>query len=147
MPCTRRRACGEDGDTLLEILVAVSVMSIAFTALIGGLAAAIRLSAVHRGSANANVVLVSAAESVKSQTYVPCPDVSTSSYVPSQNVTLPSGWSSSNLVVTAVKRWNGSVFATTCPATDGGLQLVTITATSPDGKSTDSVDVVKRPQI
>jgi len=62
---------------------------------------------------------------------------------PKSGVTLPSGWSSSNVTVTSVKGWTGSGFGT-CPGTDQGLELVTIQATSPDSMATETVDVVKR---
>ena len=139
-----QRLRGESGDTLVEVLMAVVIMGIAFVGLLAGLGTAIRLSATHRGQSSADVVLVSAAESVKSQTYVPCPGLTTSSYNPTLGVTLPSGWSSSNVAITSVKGWNGSAFAT-CPATDAKLELITIRATSPDNQaSVEQVDVVKR---
>ena len=137
------RARSERGDTLIEVLIAITVVGISSTALLAGLATAINLSATHRGQADADVVLVSAADSVKNQTYVACPGVSTSSYNPTLGVSLPSGWSSSNLTISSVKGWNGTGFVS-CPAIDAKLQLVTITATTPDGRSTESVDVVKR---
>ena len=139
-----RRARGERGDTLIEVLITISIMGIAFTGLLAGLATAIRLSGIHRGQANAAVVLVSAADSVKNQSYVACPSVTTSSYNPTSGVTLPSGWSSSNVTILSVKPWNGSAFQASCPATDQGLQLITSKATSPDSSSSEQVDLVKR---
>ena len=124
--------------------MAIAIGGIAVTGLLAGLGTAINLSATHRGQANADTVLVSAADSVKSQTYVACPSVSTSSYNPTQNVNLPSGWSPSNVTITQVRKWNGSSFQTSCPASDGKLQLITIQAATPDGRSTETVDVVKR---
>ena len=121
----------------------ITILGIAFAGILAGLGTAINLSATHRGQADADVVLVSAADSVKSQTYVPCPGVTTSSYDPSQGVSLPAGWSASNLTITSVKGWNGSAFGA-CPGSDGGLQLVTIVATTPDGRSSEQIDVVKR---
>jgi Tfp pilus assembly protein PilV len=139
-----RRLHGEGGDTLVEVLMAVVVVGIAFVGILMGLGTSIRLSGTHRGQSSADVVLVSAADSVKSQTYVPCPGVTTSSYNPTSGVTLPSGWSASNVTITAVKGWNGSTFGT-CPATDQDLQLITIRAMSPDNQaSVETIDVVKR---
>ena len=124
--------------------MAIAIVGIAFVGILSGLGTAIRLGGTQRGQANAGVVLVSAADSVKAQTYVACPGVTTSSYNPALNVSLPSGWSSSNLTIVSVKGWNGTAFVT-CPSTDGKLQLVTIRATSPDNQaSVEQVDLVKR---
>lgn len=135
----------ERGDTLVEVIMTVVIVGIAFTGILAGLGTAINLSGTHRGQANADVVLVSAADSVKAQGYVPCPGVTASTYYSPmlEGVTLPSGWSASNLAITAVKGWNGSAFVS-CPSSDGGLQRVTITATTPDNRSIETVDVVKR---
>jgi len=133
----------EGGESLVEFLVAVAIMGIAVVAIISALGTAIRFSSLHSSQAYADNVLVSAADSVRSQSYVACPGVSTSSYSPSQNVTFPSGWSASNVAVTAVTGWNGSSFAA-CSSTDKKLELVTVTATSPFDGSASSIDVVKR---
>jgi type II secretory pathway pseudopilin PulG len=57
---------------LIELLVAISILGICSTALLAGLATVIQTSATHRDSADANVVLVSAAESVKDAEFAPC---------------------------------------------------------------------------
>ena len=138
----RRRVACQRGESLVELLITITIVGIAFTGILAGLATAINLSGRHRGQANADVVLVSAAESVKNQAYTQC--ASTSSYNPTSGVTLPSGWSASHLSITSVRKWNGTSFVTTCPSTDQGLQLITITANTPDGNSTESVEIVKR---
>jgi Tfp pilus assembly protein PilE len=138
------RVTSERGDTLVEILIAVAILGIAFAGILAGLATAISLSGRQRGQANADIVLVSSADSVKNQAYVSCPTVSVSSYSATSGVTLPAGWAVSNLTITALKSWNGTAWSTTCPATDKNVQLVTITASAPDGKSSESVEVVKR---
>ena len=136
----------ERGDTLVEVLMTIVILAVAFVGILSGLATAIRLSGIHRGQANADVVLTSAAESVKNQTYIPCPAVILTSYSPTSGVTLPTGWAASNVTVTSVQKWNGTSFQASCPSTDQGLELVTITATTPDGKSSETVDVIKRVQ-
>ena len=140
-----RRSEGERGDTLAEVLMTVVIVGIAFTGILAGLGTAINLSGIDRSDANLRTVIVSASESVKQQTYVPCPGATTSSYDPTSGVTLPSGWSASNVVVTQIYGWNGSAF-TSCSglSTDGKLQLIGIKAVSPDGRSTDGIEIVKR---
>jgi len=136
---------GERGDTLVEVMMTVAIVGIAFTGILAGLATAINLSGMDRSDANLRTVLVSATESVKQQTYVPCPGANNNSYNPTSGVTLPSGWSASNVVVTQIYGWNGSAF-TSCSglSTDGKLQLIGIKAVSPDGRSKDGIEIVKR---
>src|SRR5579862_6744942 len=104
-----RRAAGvERGETLVEILVTVAIMGLAFVGIFAGLTGSFTMSAAHRDSADGTNLLVSAADAVKAASYVPCPTLSTSSYNPTQGVSLPAGWSATNVAVTAVKGWNGS---------------------------------------
>lgn len=140
------RGGGERGETLVEILLTIAVVGIAVVGILGGIGTGISLSNRRVQQVRASAVLVSAADSVKVQahnSYVPCPTVTTSSYQPTQGVSLPTGWTSANVVITAVKGWNGSAFVS-CPATDSKLELVSIRATSPDGLVAESTDVVVR---
>ena len=132
-----RRCRGQAGETLVELLITVSILGIAVVAILAGLGTAVRLSGTHRAQANAETIVAAGAESVKKQSYVDC----ASTYSPTDGVTLPNGWS---LTVTSVKKWNGTSFVTSCPSPDQRLQLVTVRAASPSGQSIELVDVVKR---
>lgn len=139
------RAHGERGDTLVEVLMAVAILGIAFTGILAGLATAARLSGTHRGLANADVVLVSAADAVKATGYVACPGNPTSAYLTAaQGVTKPANWLNSAIAIPVpIQYWNNGAFQSTCPATDQALQLITIKVTAPNGAA-EQVDVVKR---
>jgi prepilin-type N-terminal cleavage/methylation domain-containing protein len=152
-----KRAPEERGETLVELLITVVIMGIAFTALLAGLGVAMSSGRFHRQQANADTVIVSVADSVKSQTlnpYIPCNQVKISTtprYNPTNGVTLPSagagaGWTSANVTVTAIKGWTGSAWATcTSSSVDNNLELVTIQVVTPgDPATTETVDVVKR---
>jgi len=133
MTAAARRGRGEEGVTLVEILVAVSILGIAVVTLTGGIGTAILGSDIHRKQATSETLVRSAAESMKAVTYSPCP----ASYpVPS----VPTGFSAA----TTVSYWNGTAFAGTCPTPDTGLQRISISISSSDGRATESVDILKR---
>ena len=143
----RRCVREQRGDTLVEILMTIVIIGIAFTGILAGLATSSRMSGIHKQQANADVVLTSAAESVKKQTYVACPLVALTSYSPTSGVTLPSGWSASNVTITSITKWNGTSFQASCPAVDQDLQIVTIQVVTPTNPSTtETIEVVKRDQ-
>lgn len=125
----------EDGATLVEILVAVVIMGVAFAAIIGGVTTSIMASDMHRKEATAETVLRSYAEAVKAAAYVTC----AASYSPA--FTPPAGYTAS---VTKVEYWNGSNdFDATCTL-DRGLQRLTLAADASDGKASETLQVVKR---
>ena len=142
------RATGELGETLVELLITVAILGISFVALLAGLATAIGSTATHRGQANADVVILSAADAVKSQTYAACTSTSTPSYNPTTGVAVPAGWSplSSYVTVTGVQGWNGTSWSPCSSlSADNKLQLVTVRVVTPGNPSTtETVDVVKR---
>jgi prepilin-type N-terminal cleavage/methylation domain-containing protein len=157
---------GEHGFSLIESVIAVAVLGIIVSAMVGGMATAIATSALNRQKASANAVMVSAAEVVKHLPYQDCqnPDYQNRDY--STAIPRPSGWS----ISIVVQYWDPSSdppFRSTCPSSsDGdnpgslfGMQLVTILVTVPGTaltrcplysgrdsipKSTSCIAVVKR---
>jgi hypothetical protein len=153
----------EGGETLLEIIVAVTVLGLAITALLGGLATAVFGSSLHRRQADVSVVMTSAVEWVKQQRYVAC--ATKSSYLdtfaypgytvgttPADGITIerPAGtpvWR----VTFAIRDWNGGEgFDARIPAVcqashEAGIrrQEITITVATADGKVFQSVPIVK----
>ena len=63
---------GEAGLTLVELLVTIAIMGIAFAVLVGGMGTAVLGSDLHRKQADAENILRSFAETVKSAEYVDC---------------------------------------------------------------------------
>ena len=127
------RPGSEAGATLIELLMAVVIMSIAFVIIIGGIAAAILGSDLQKQEAGADVALRTAAEKIS---YTAC--------APTYAADPVDGFT---LTVTNVSYWNPgtNAFEPTCPA-DTGLQLVELTATSTSGRapSPEKLQVVKR---
>jgi type II secretory pathway pseudopilin PulG len=146
----RANARTERGETLVEVLLSVAILSIAIATILAGLITAVMTSGEHRSQATANSVLISALEAVKDQARNPYVNCATT-YDPTAGVTLPAGWSA--VTITAVKYWSGTAFVASgaltspCPATpaaDKKLQLITVQVVSPDAKATEAADVVKR---
>lgn len=141
----RRR---DDGESLVEILVAVAILGIAFVSILTGIGTLVMGTDIHRKQSDAYVVLENAGEAVKadSNTFVRC--AVASDYASAlTGVTRPSGWSAP--VINSVAYWNGSTFGATCYDSTAApnlapLQLITIEAKSPDGRADVSIAIVKR---
>ena len=144
----RRTMRSDAGDTLLEVLLALLIVSLGVVALMGGLATSIAGSATHRGLSTLDNVLKSFAESAKYQIqlqgapnalYAPCALVSGQSYngttIDTSNVYMPSGYAVFFTPSSALY-WSssGPVDYGDCnPATQTGFQLLSVTATGPKG--------------
>jgi Tfp pilus assembly protein PilV len=136
------------GETLLELLVSVTIMGIAFVAIIAGIGTTLMATHIDRQAATAETVIRSYAERIEDTTdtaYVDC--ATTSSYSNPIGFSLPAaGWSAS---VTNVLAWQGDTpptFAAGCPSPDEGLQQLTLTVQSPAGnhQATKTLVIVKR---
>lgn len=139
-PCGRARSGGEAGVTLIEVVVSVFIMGVAFAVIVGGLGTAIVGSDLQRRQADADVALHSAAETIA---YDPCGTAAT--YTPP-----PSG-AAIEITVVRVGYWNGSDRYAEGPAPPGcaddpPLQLLELEATSSGGRLVSrTLQVVKRP--
>jgi Tfp pilus assembly protein PilV len=139
------------GETLIELLVTVSIMGIAFIGILAGIGVTFVASDSHRQAATAEGVLRNYAERIQDPTdvpYVTC--ATTSSYTTPIGFALPAaGWTAS---VTSALWWQGNTPPTflatlaTCPSSDKGLEQLTLTVKSPTGlhQATATVVIVKR---
>jgi prepilin-type N-terminal cleavage/methylation domain-containing protein len=135
----------EAGHTLIEVLMAVAILGIGVVAIVAGMGTSIIGTDHHRKQAQAHTVLLSAVDAVKSQTANPYQACATAgTYAASSGVALPATWSTGAIAVRSVTYWDGTGFAATCPSPDSKLQLVEVEVSSPDGRATESVAVVKR---
>ena len=130
------------GTTLIELLVTIAIMGIAFVGVVGGIGTAIIGADFQKRGATSGIVLTSAAERIAAETtpYVRCatpdkyqdPSVETSEYG----------------IGIEVLYWDGgSRFGTSCTvAEDRGVQLIRLTLTPPPGpraNEVETLDVVK----
>lgn len=143
---TRRGGPRDAGESLVELLVSISILGVAGSAILGGIGVASSNSALHRTQAVTQNLIRNWAESVSAAPYAACaspphfngtkPDLTAAQYT---------GYSAT---VSSVQYWNGAAFVASCPATDLGLQRVTLQVGAPRslgiGGFTQSLDVVVR---
>ncbi len=139
----------EDGVTLIELIMAVAIMAIAFVAILSAMATGIIVADIHKRQSTAETVLGGWAETLKSADYVPCPG-NEYDYATVMGAAPPTGYTAQPPVVAW---WDGtssdpSVYvdpkppAGTC-GSDTGLEQVTLTITSARGV-TKTTSILKR---
>jgi len=148
------------GDTLVELLVTVVLMSIAIVAIIGGIAQAVELSGLHRNQTDVSAALVSASEYLKAQPYAPCCSVTSGCASAPAATTLTDDLAALTNVPNAFGLTNGQVESdvanpvvyqvtdtngTDCGTlpTDPGIEMVWLQATSNSGKVTQTMYLIK----
>ena len=133
-PARPRRS--EAGTTLVEVLITVMILGVAFVALLGGFGTSIVSSDVHRRQAVAETLVRRYAESVKADRCWPtCPGTYAAGFA------VPSGFEAPPATVVCYASDNVAVVP--CPA--AGIQRVTVRVRTTDGRVDTSVDLVKRP--
>ena len=140
------------GDTLVEVLLALLIISLCVVALMTGLVTSISGSATHRSLSSIDTVLKSYAETITSQVelqttpaplFTQCAQVTSTTYNGSAVAYAPpAGFS---VAITGIEYWNTStnqfdnVSAATCSQANSpdqsGFQLLTLKATAPGGVS------------
>ena len=153
VPATGR---GERGETLIEVIIGVMLLSMVVVAAYAGMSTAVGATASQKTAARGQTLLRSAAEQLQNPelAYRPragCPGVATYS-IPA----LSTGQSGLTVAVTSVAFWTGAsatpvssksvAFSATCPASDAadkGLQQVVIRVSDSRGMI-DTVTILKR---
>src|SRR5258708_31238909 len=129
-----RRAREQRGETLLELLVTVSIMGTAFVGVLAGIGATFMATDSHRQEATAETVLRNYAERVKDPTgapYVGC--ATTAAYSSPTGFSVPgAGWTAA---VTTALIWQGDTPPpfTSTSSTGKGLHQRTRPAQPPAG--------------
>lgn len=147
----RREGPADAGLSFVEVLVSVVILGLAGVAVLGAAAASARGSALQRNHANAQSVTAAAADVVMGITPVTC-NVAAATYQAGARarvdaLALGGGWTGATVTVGVVREWNTALrrFDTGCVTTNPELvtpQLVPLTITSPDGRTTKQVEVV-----
>ena len=132
----------EAGETLLELVMAVTIMGIALVAIVGGLVTSILVSDTHRKQAAAGAFArdygAAIQNAVATGGYKPCDATGYAS-------TAVTGFDTTGYTksIKSVAYWNGSGWQGSC-GTDRGLQKVTVLVRSNDSRASEQLDVVLR---
>jgi type II secretory pathway pseudopilin PulG len=144
--------------SLVEILIAIAIVGIAFTGILGGMANVALGSRLHHERSEAQIVLSSAADILRSDdiAFGGCTATAAGYETPLRAAfpaaNLPTGWPSTVISVTSVRLWNGTAFVASngttqadCVNANGllDLQLVGVQVTTPDGRTSEATVVVK----
>lgn len=138
----------QSGMTMVEILVAVSILGIAVVGIVSSLSTASLASDYHRKQATGDTVMKSFAEVLQQRAqsfaYANCTTVAHYNAVPLSWTPEP-GYTAT---VTGVQYGHGPspwTFNGTCTS-DEGLQKLSLRVTSGDGRDTETLDIlVRRP--
>jgi type II secretory pathway pseudopilin PulG len=135
----------DQGETLVELIIAVMIMGIAVVAIVSGLGTSILMSDVHRKQATAATYVRDYAEAIENAVagggYTAC-------NAPSYAGTAVPGFDATkyqkSIVASSSKYWNGTSWQSACPAVDTGLQQVTLQVNSIDNRATETLAIVVR---
>lgn len=133
----------ERGETLLELLIGLTILSIALVAVIGGLLTSVLVSDIHRKQATAGAAVRDYAENIEKFVagtgYTAC--ASPATYAPGAvGFSAPSGYTASAVTV---RYWSGTAWVAS-PCTDLGLQQLTVQVASSDTRATEQLVLVLR---
>ncbi|MFD7156087.1 prepilin-type N-terminal cleavage/methylation domain-containing protein [Kribbella sp. NPDC059898] len=144
----------EQGESLLEVLIAVAIMGIAVVAIMAGLTTSILMSDIHRKQATAGEYARDYAEAIQSAlTSSSCTSPTPAAgcyrlcaagswYENPSGFSVPAGYGKSVVAGTS-RYWNGTAWQSAC-STDAGLQQLTVQVASADGRASERVVVVLR---
>ncbi|MEI7507057.1 MAG: type II secretion system protein [Actinomycetes bacterium] len=149
------------GSSLIEVVIAVALMGIVVSGVLGAMWSAIRMSSFSDDQAKVEAVLGSAADRLANYAYIPCPtNNSNGGYLPIiQAASGTVDWPTSSVTLTQMYFWNPSSTSTGTWLTTNGLsgtecnetaslttartlQRITFMVTSPSGYS-KTLEVVK----
>lgn len=161
----------DKGFTITEVIISIMLMGTVITVILTAIFSIIRVSSSSDNTARVEAMLTSAADRLAGWTYLSCPEANQEGYyVIVKAAASDVGWNGDQINIVDISFWDPQLNAAVgvdTPAADGGwvdtnslagttdceedvnlttsrtLQRVTIEATSPDGRITRSLQVVK----
>ena len=143
----RPRDRTDGGATLIEVLVALSILSIAGVAILAGLQLSVKTSDIHRKQSTGGAYVRSYAEAIEKHldttaNYQPC--AGANAYTPvAVGFVVPSGFTATHTAAEPLAG-NGTAASGGCPGADTGVQRITVTVRSNDSRATEVLTLVVR---
>lgn len=133
----RVRLASDGGTSLIEILIAVMLMGVAFVSILGGMSTSILGSSLHREHAVSETIVRSVAEAIKHAGYeTDCGDAGSSylAALATMDPPVPSGYQVRSVTVRpgAFDDGSGTWVSASCPAPDRSIQQVTVMVSTLD---------------
>lgn len=143
----------ERGDTLIEILVSITIIGIVVAALFNGLIETTMGSVTHRSLVNLDNLAQSYLETAEYDIqqaghFQTCSSADNyTNELTSLGWAVPSFYANYTVSVTRVEYWTtASGWVSTCPAGTTGIQQIDVTALAPDHSSVQLAGVVRDPK-
>lgn len=156
-----RKATTDEGSSLVETVIAVSLMGLVVAGVLGAMWSSVRLSRFSDDQAKVEAVLGSAADRLANYAYIPCPTLTgNGGYLPIVQAAAGTvDWPTTTVTVVSLRYWTPTSASEGTWADTNGLsgsqcnesaslttartlQLITISVTSPSGYS-KQLEVVK----
>lgn len=151
----------DEGSSLVETVIAVSLMGLVVAGVLGAMWSSVRLSRFSDDQAKVEAVLGSAADRLANYAYIPCPTLSgNGGYLPIVQAAAGTvDWPVSTVTLVSIRHWSPSSPSQGTWVTTNGLtgsecneaaslttartlQLITVSVTSPSGYN-KTLEVVK----
>lgn len=134
----------ESGETLVEVLVAVTIMGIAVVAIVSGIATSILMADIHRKQATAGVLVRNYGEAI--ETYVAAGNYDSSAspnYLPA-TVGFSSPSANFTPVVQSVQCWDDAAKTFVGCTSGSAVQRVSVRVSSADQRTSEALAVIVR---
>jgi type II secretory pathway pseudopilin PulG len=129
----RRRIPDEQGESLLEVMIAVAILGIAVVAIMAGMTTSILMSDIHRKQSTAGAYVHDFAEAVQRS-------VAAGNYLGCANA---AGYSSVTVPTFPGSGFNKSVVSSSCPF-GSDVQQLTLEVSSSDGRASERLGIFVR---
>jgi prepilin-type N-terminal cleavage/methylation domain-containing protein len=154
-----RTTGGDQGFSLLEILIGLTLLVLVAIAVLPAIRTATRVSSVSDTQAKTSAVLGNAVDRITNFGWLPCPETDADGgyLAKARNASASVSWPASTITITDIRYWDSTSGTWTdvnpipladCTNTQTSwskektLQMITVSVTSPEDSITNAIDVV-----